>query len=111
MSDFIKTVAVLGGILLVSCLIVEVVRLVLEAIKLRRININRDLENDNKRLRNENAEIRAKHANALYAIQVHAATISNLVKENEALEAENRALMSGTPVSTIRGMRFTCVEK
>lgn len=102
------TFAAVCGTIIGAC---AIALLVIEAIRLHRIQINKDIKNQNEKLWIENATIRAKHADIACELVVHTETIKRLVKENEALEAENRELLNGTPVETIRGMRVIHFER
>ena len=107
MSAYYTFAAICGsiiGVCAIGCLVIE-------GIRLNRVRINKELREQNMKLWTENALIRAKHADIACELAVHTETIKRLLKENDALESENRMLMSGTPVSTIRGMRIAKVSK
>lgn len=106
MSDAVRTFVVLAGILLAAIFTVQAARLVLEAIRLHRVQVNYDLAKENKKLRTENGALRDSLADADAERRVHRVsyeiasdTIMRLTKENEDLKA-------GTPVCT----RFTFVK-
>jgi hypothetical protein len=102
------TIAAVCGIITGGC---ALACLLLETIRAHRVQINKEMQERNLALWAENAAIRAKHADMAAELAVHDQTIRRLLAENEALETENRMLMSGTPVSTIRGMRISTKEK
>ena len=107
MSAYYTFAAICGSIIGICAILC----LVLETIRARRIQINKEMSEMNLKLWAENAAVRAKQADLACELAVHEQTIRRLVKENEALEQENRMLMSGTPVSTIRGIRITKAAK
>jgi uncharacterized membrane protein YcjF (UPF0283 family) len=107
MSTYYTFAAVCGSVIGICA----IAWLVIESIRLHRIQINKELREQNLKLWAENTVIRAKHADIACELSVHTETIKRLVRENEALEQENRMLMSGTPVSTIRGMRIAKASK
>ena len=107
MSAYYTFAAICGSIIGICA----IAWLVVESVRLHRVQVNKELQEQNLKLWAENAVIRAKHADIACELAVHEQTIRRLVKENEALEQENRMLMSGTPVSTIRGIRITKAAK
>jgi len=98
MKDLLDTMLVFGGVALAAIAICEIIRAI-QALRIR-ISLDRidELEAKNAKLRIENGELSAAIANAGRREFVHNKTITRLEKENEALEAENRMLMEGTPV-------------
>ena len=107
MSAYYTFAAVCGSIIGICA----IAWLVVEGVRLHRVQVNKELQDQNLKLWAENAVIRAKHADIACELAVHTETIKRLVRENDALEQENRMLMSGTPVSTIRGMRIAKASK
>ena len=100
MSDAVRTFVVLAGILLAAIFTVQAARLVLEAIRLHRVQVNYDLAKENRKLRMENGALRDSLSDADAERRVHKVcyeiasdTIMRLTKENEDLKA-------GTPVCT-----------
>lgn len=98
MKDLLDTMLVFGGVALAAIAICEIIR----AIQALRIRMNHsritELEVRNAKLMTENAGLHSAISCAAAREFVHNETITRLEKENEALEAENRMLMEGTPV-------------
>lgn len=104
MPDAVRTFIVFAGIVLAAIFIVQAARLVLEAIRLHRIQINNGLVKDNKRLRLENGVLRDSLADADAERRVHRVSYEIANDTIKRLEKENEDLKAGTPVCT--GYRF-----
>ena len=100
LNDAIKTFMVFAGIGIAVALIIEGARLVLEAVRLHRVQVNKDLQAQNATLRAENGRLRDKAFSADCERRVHNKTTELLGQRIAQLSKENKELKEGTPVCT-----------